>query len=395
MSIVKDVSRKIHFQYNNQDYSADTVKDIHTGIMELLKEDSHKFNYDNIKCDFGMDFLSSEDDDEDDFKNKRLFSDSLNDRNVKALINVSDRINSSIIYCETQESLQRYYMSKHKTYRGAIGEDFEHAKSNKILTNRQLLKPVYLLNFPLLPGIFVQQNNYETVLLNNDSRINILVKITNQRWIDNNISVSGAFHNEFKQGDYVYIVLPIDIGDLTRTTIKEKLFEHKLNIVQSKQNVEIKKFEDLKYLGKNTKKISIYISGNISHNISMPENLETLNLYNESSLPLYLPEKLKYLHIHLNNFNEPLNNLPKKLKELHIDSIMFNQPLDNLPKTLKELYVESYNFNQPLDNLPKTLESILINSPILNYPINNLPTKNIKYIEIKSLVHNLNIDNES
>ena len=394
--IVKNFSRKIHFQYDNKDYSAHTITDLYKGIIDLLKQNNSRFNKDNIICDFGTDFTYDSDDDEEDdddnsdFTNKKVFSKSLTNRNVKAIINLSDRNSSSIIYCESHESLLQYYNSKQYTYRGAIGKDFEHSYKNKILLNRKELKPVYFMNFSLLPGVFIQKNNYKNVLLDTNNTLNVIVKITNQIWVDNNPPEVGAFHNEFRKGDPLYIIFPINDNLIT----KNILFQIKNNIIQPKEELSINSYDSYKYIGETTKILIINIEDFNKPLNFLPDNLEKLSIYsNKFNQSLdKLPVTLKELSIYSNKFNQSLDNLPVALKELSIESKEFNQSLDKLPINLDLFYISSRQFNKSLDNLPSNLDSLYINSYYFDKNLDSLPT-NLSEIYIQSSIFNKPVNN--
>jgi hypothetical protein len=100
--------------------------------------------------------------------------------------------------------------------------------------------------------------------------------------------------------------------------------------------------------------------------------------------PIYenaIPDTVRIIEIHGNNFNHPLGNLPRGLKTLFIESIRFNHPIPNLPSELEKLELRCSRFNQSVDNLPRGLNELSIISDNFSQPVDNLPP-GLKKLEI-------------
>ncbi len=124
---------------------------------------------------------------------------------------------------------------------------------------------------------------------------------------------------------------------------------------------------------------------NINFN-NLPNNLHTLIIKTEYSLPLdNLPDNLSTLIIK-SGFNCPIEKLPSGLKVLNLGK-NFNHPIDNLPSSL-ECLVLGENFNHPISNLPPSLKKLVLGRKF-NQKLENLP--NLTHLEIENNeLHNIN-----
>lgn len=93
----------------------------------------------------------------------------------------------------------------------------------------------------------------------------------------------------------------------------------------------------------------------------------------QADLSRYYPDSLQFLELHLPSLSR-LNNIPSSLVHLHIHANDFNQPLDNMPLTLRSLTIDTsptqfsaFSFKYPLDKLPSSLVSLFIKIIILVY----------------------------
>ncbi len=127
----------------------------------------------------------------------------------------------------------------------------------------------------------------------------------------------------------------------------------------------------------------LVIKTKYNHKITLPDNLEYLEIYNNNILPPILPSNLKVLKL-LGEFNQSIENLlPIGLEELEFGPF-FNQPIENehksfIPSTVKKLSNCDQNYlltgySHNISKLPDSIKEINLTVKNYFYSINKLPS---------------------
>lgn len=203
----------IGFELNKKVYYAKTVEEIHNTVQQLVS--LNKLDLNALKCTVGMNFESE--DEEGNFASfvgksvnklrKQLLESKEDPVNLASLINTSD----GSVYCENLEYLKGHLKQKlnDKNFKGFVYN--KNLTENEILSEKlkALANPDkinYFSNFPLLSGIFIICN--EELIDNLNTIVYYIVKLSNIKWRDLNAGMS-VYHNAYKNGDDVHILIPI------------------------------------------------------------------------------------------------------------------------------------------------------------------------------------------
>lgn len=202
----------IGFQVGKKVYHAKTTEEIEFLVQQLVLV--NKLDLNSMKCNAGMDLtmvLPVNDFVGHTFKDlrKQFLEEKENPANLVSIINSVD----GHIYCETLETLKKYFRSKlrDKNFKGALfptSTPVENIEEYVIAANRGKIKVENFVNFPLWGDKFILIDN--TTINNLATVVYYLVKITSVKWVDTNSrTIASSYHNYHRNGDDLYMLVPV------------------------------------------------------------------------------------------------------------------------------------------------------------------------------------------
>ena len=375
----------------------------------------------DIKCTMGYDMINII-----DYKDKSLISLLNETRDVISLIDMTKSPYN--ILCARKEELFEYWQGKDHSFFGVVMQirpkkddekDDEYQEKIKQEIKEQKDEK-YFTNFPLRADIFITQTD-ANIILRSRKNVFALVK-TNLRFIDKNPARVGAYHNDYRLGDFIYKIIPIDILGVTRGLPKYNIENSNIEIqindnprytedrlsysdVQSIFNNEKMRVEDIdmtwegfnvQYLTTSLRLTSDGLLKKIPSSINKLQNLQKLTIndvdFNEIPLDIFRMRQLTYLDLSDNN----ISAVPKSLGYLtKLETLsLANNKIQYLPNTigklrkLEKLFLYDNRLQELPEKIKKCHELVMIN--VSDNQLTSLPEEFGKLKDLEKLFLNNN-----
>lgn len=165
-----------------------------SSFMESLTRRRYENNTDLI-CKLGQDVITLE-----SFDNKLLSTFEESENIIGFIIIKNHRKN--FVLCSIKDQLERYWDGKKDIYKGVVASNNQEYINKK--NDRR--NDMYFMNFDQLPGTFFLLNN-ALIVIESQEKIFAVLK-TDKKWYDTNSGMS-VYHNSYRDGDYIHIIIPI------------------------------------------------------------------------------------------------------------------------------------------------------------------------------------------